>query len=210
LFYLKYDSVSETIYVSTLNYVYACALYQNKNCRIIAQDFQSARGLFLDSKNRFLYVVDHKKKVIKRLKLDNEGSMKQVTTVLSSDTMPIMGDIFYMTIFENSGHSKLVWSEFLGKIKMSNVNVSSNCKEIFSTNEYTYSINLMDNSSINYSSSSRSKKNISFINSLKDTLILLKNQIFVAIYFFSFLIGLSIINKIRVYVISVKLNEEEL
>ena len=30
LLYLKYDSVSETIYVSTLNYVYACSLHQTQ------------------------------------------------------------------------------------------------------------------------------------------------------------------------------------
>jgi hypothetical protein len=142
--------------VSTLNYVYACSLHQTQrdDCRIIARDLQSARGLFLDSVNRYLYVVDHKKKVIKRINLANEDSIEQntsITTVLSSETTPDIGDIFYMTIYDKSGTSKLVWSEFSGKIKMSNLNDASNYKLIFSTNEYTYSINLMDNSTFSLS-----------------------------------------------------------
>lgn len=158
LLYLKYDSISDTIYVSTLNYVYACSLQQTQrdDCRIIARDLQSARGLFLDSVNRFLYVVDHKKKVIKRINLAAQDSIENtsnnmITTVLSSDTTPDIGDIFYMTIYDKLGIPKLVWSEFSGKIKMSNLNDASNFKLLFSTNEYTYSINLMDNSTTNFS-----------------------------------------------------------
>lgn len=60
LLYLKYDPLSDTIYVSTLNYVYACPLKQS-DCKIIARDLISARGLYLDSKKRNLFVVDHKK-----------------------------------------------------------------------------------------------------------------------------------------------------
>lgn len=155
LLYLKYDPITETIYVSTLNYVYACSLQQTQrdDCRIIARDLQSARGLFLDSVNRYLYVVDHKKKVIKRINLaatsTQNAQNEVITTVLSSETTPDIGDIFYMTIYDKSGMSKLVWSEFSGKIKMSNLNDASNYKVIFSTNEYTYSINLMDNSTFN-------------------------------------------------------------
>ena len=157
LLYLKYDSISDTIYVSTLNYVYACSLQQTQrdDCRIIARDLLSARGLFLDSPNRYLYVVDHKKKVIKRINLASSAqsahfentNTNMISTVLSADTTPDIGDIFYMTIYDKSGVAKLVWSEFSGKIKMSNLNDASNYKVIFSTNEYTYSINLMDNSS---------------------------------------------------------------
>ena len=113
----------------------------------------------MDSVNRFLYVVDHKKKVIKRINLQASQSVgneaasstgNAVTTVLSSETTPDIGDIFYMTIYDKAGTAKLVWSEFSGKIKMSNLNDAANYKLIFSTNEYTYSINLMDNSTYSF------------------------------------------------------------
>lgn len=163
MLYLKFDTISDTIYVSTLNYVYACSLHQTQrdDCRIIARDLQSARGLFLDSVNRFLYVVDHKKKVIKRINLDIQDSTENtannmITTVLSSETTPDIGDIFYMTIYDKLASPRLVWSEFSGKIKMSNLNDASNFKLLFSTNEYTYSINLMDNSTMNLNPATRS------------------------------------------------------
>jgi len=153
LLYLKYDKISDTIYVSTLNYVYACSLKQQtesggETCRIIIRDLVSARGLYLDTINRDLYVVDHKKKKIEKVKLNDEPD--SVSTLISADTIPDIGDVFYMCI-ENRSNS-LIWSEFSGKIKVSSLNDISNYKLLFSTNEYTYSISIMDNStySVNY------------------------------------------------------------
>ena len=175
LLYLKYDQVTDSVYVSTLNYVYSCSLRQSERdeCKIIARDLLSARGLYLDALNRHLYVVDHKKKNIRRIGLksnerqlttyhpDNsddhdqypqdagylpEDVNNQQSTILSSDIMPDIGDIFYMCLFKKAQKSILVWSEFSGKIKMTSLNDTSSYKVIFATNEYTYSINLMDNS----------------------------------------------------------------
>ena len=129
LLYLKYDKTSDTIYVSTLNYVYACSLKQQtessgETCRIIIRDLVSARGLYLDTINRDLYVVDHKRKKIEKVKLNDEPD--SVSTLISADTIPDIGDVFYMCI-ENRSNS-LIWSEFSGKIKVSSLNDISNYK----------------------------------------------------------------------------------
>ena len=152
LLYLKYDNISNSIYVSTLNYVYACSLKQNEQtepCRIIARDLVSARGLYLDSLNQQLYVVDHKKKKIKKIRLiDQQQQAEDIetsSTLLSADVMPDLGDVFYMCIYGKT--NTLIWSEFSGKIKISDLNNLSKFKLLFSTNEYTYSISLMENSS---------------------------------------------------------------
>jgi hypothetical protein len=177
LLYLKYDSASDTIFVSTLNYVYACSMRQidvDSDCKIIVRDLQSARGMYLDSANRFLYVVDHKRRNIKRVKLpqvDDSNNLsvssnyayltenydQSVSMILSSEIMPDLGDIFYVTLFKNM----LIWSEFSGKIKVSNLNDKTNYATIFSTSEYIYSVNIMDNStmtSLNPSTTSTSSK----------------------------------------------------
>jgi hypothetical protein len=203
LFYLKYDSDSETIYVSTSNHVYACSLQQARGqrdeCLIIADDLQSARGLFLDSVNRYLYVIDHKKQLIKRINLakkDLKEETTTVTTVLSADTMSDIGSIFYMTIFDKSGTSKLIWSEFFGKIKITNLNDQFNFELIFSTNEFTYSICLMDNSSLSDTTNSKSEiKAWAAIVSLKEISIKPSNQILIAIYVVICLICISFIKK---------------
>ena len=72
LLYLKYDSLTDKLYVSTLNYVYECDLADHdftqsiiytERCRIIVRSLISARGLYLDSQNRYLYVVEIKSRV---------------------------------------------------------------------------------------------------------------------------------------------------
>lgn len=175
LLYLKYDKLIDVLYVSTLNYVYECSLgdrdftqsiLYTQRCRIIARNLVSARGLYLDEVNRYLYVVDHKKRNINRIKLKNvdgnidqdkntsesvstyedRTSLKKATTFLSQQTMPAMGDIFYMCIYNRSNADLLIWSEFSGKIKATRMDDTSEHKVLFSTNEYTYSISLMDNS----------------------------------------------------------------
>jgi hypothetical protein len=157
LLYLKYDAPTDSLYVSTLNYIYACSLQTNE-CRIIVRDLVSARGVYLDANTRHLYVVDHKKRNIKRTQLDGveDGSggsgtssmvaQNTVTTLISPDTVPDIGDIFYMTIYRKNNLNMLIWSEFSGKIKISSLNDTSNYRVVFSTNEYTYSVNIMDNS----------------------------------------------------------------
>jgi hypothetical protein len=195
LLYLKYDRASEAIYVSTLNYVYACYLKQSdrSDCVVIARDLLSARGLYLDSVNRYLYVVDHKKKKIQRIKLAKLSSSSpssagtltneylsniglaltnqyqagetnsngaaggeealgpngfgQSKTIVSAETTPDVGDIFYTTLYNKSNTYLIIWSEFSGKIKASYLNDTYNYRVLFTTNEYTYSVALMDNSS---------------------------------------------------------------
>ena len=153
LLYLKYDSLTETVFVSTLNYVFACSLRQSdpSDCRIIVRDLVSARGLYLDEVNRHLYVVDHKKRNIKRIRLPSNPQFdyryeryedESISTVLSTEIISDLGDTFYMTIFKNF----LVWCEFSGKVKISWLNNTSQYGTVFATNEYTYSVNIMDNS----------------------------------------------------------------
>lgn len=147
LLYLKYDKISGNIFVSTLNYVYSCSVRQQTDaCRIIARDLVSARGLYLDSVNRNLFVVDHKKKKINKIKLNDQigDELETAVTVISSETMPDIGDVFYMCIDNRT--NTLIWSEFSGKIKSSSLNNLNKYKFLFNTNEYTYSISLMDNS----------------------------------------------------------------
>lgn len=187
LLYLKYDQLIDTVYVSTLNYVYSCSFSQpnRDDCKIIARDLQSARGLYLDAVNRHLYVVDHKKRNLKKIKLKtfdqakqeelflsqspstsmiynnllasyqqfdqiNNGEMDSsngVKTILSQEIMPDIGDIFYMCLYKNRYNINiLMWTEFSGKVKVSSLNNTADYKVLFSTNEYTYSINIMDNS----------------------------------------------------------------
>ncbi len=196
LLYLKYDKLIDTIYVSTLNYVYSCPLVKSSvridDCQIIARDLQSARGLYLDSDNRDLYVVDHKKRNLKKIKIktpeqirqeeqsllesqstsiiynnllasyqfddlsaNNQNpnsnfeldSSNQIKTILSQDIMPDIGDIFYMCLYKNRYNiNVMMWTEFSGKIKISSLNNTHEYRVLFSTNEYTYSINIMDNS----------------------------------------------------------------
>ena len=196
LLYLKYDKLIDTIYVSTLNYVYSCPLVKSSvrvdDCQIIARDLQSARGLYLDSENRDLYVVDHKKRNLKKIKIktpeqirqeeqsllesqstsiiynnllasyqfddlssNNQNSnsnfeldsSNQIKTILSQDIVPDIGDIFYMCLYKNRYNiNVMMWTEFSGKIKISSLNNTNEYRVLFSTNEYTYSINIMDNS----------------------------------------------------------------
>ncbi len=136
LLYIKYDPVAESIYVSTLNYVYACALNaeDRHDCRIVARDLLSARGLFLDNVNRWLYVVDHKRRQVTRVRLRNtsetleeevfDADANALTTqhVLSTQTTADLGDIFYMTIYDTRNTNLMLWSEFSGKIKAAPLN----------------------------------------------------------------------------------------
>ena len=96
LLYVKYDELADRIYVSTLNYVYSCsfaaAATHTQPCHVIANDLQSARGLYLDAAQRDLYVVDHKRRLLKRIKLssivgeqDEQDEIKRETT--TSGTM---------------------------------------------------------------------------------------------------------------------------
>lgn len=166
LLYLKYDPQTDTVYVSALNYVYACPL-KFSDCKIIARDLVSVRGLYLDSINRNLYVVDHKKKVIKKIRLNSHENQyfadansiydptliettSNIQTILGPDTVPDIGDVFYMTLFNRPNLNAIIWSEFSGKIKMSSLNDTSNYRVLFSTNEYTYSVNILDNSTVQY------------------------------------------------------------
>ena len=137
-----------------MNSIYACSvkLGSSGECKIILRDLLSARGLFLDAYHRYLYVVDHKKRVIKRTRLLTVddilgGDSEELTpsTILSTDLVPDLGDIFYMTVHAKGGQNTLIWSEFSGKIRMSGLNDTAHSKVIFSTHEYTYSVNVMDN-----------------------------------------------------------------
>jgi hypothetical protein len=151
LLYLKYDALTDTVFVSTLNYVYACSMRQTdrSDCKIIVRDLVSARGLYLDTENRFLYAVDHKRRNIKRVRLPSNPLVDyhadnyddSVETVLSTEILSDLGDTFYMTLHK----STLIWCEFSGKIKFANMNNTAQYATIFSTNEYTYSVNIMDN-----------------------------------------------------------------
>lgn len=148
--------MTEILYVSTLNQIYACSVKASESslpCKIILRDLLSARGLYLDAYHRYLYVVDHKKRVIKRTRLlaSTEelhalGEDLSATSILSTDMVHDLGDLFYMTVFSRPHTTSLIWSEFSGKIKMSPLNDTTHSRVIFSTNEYTYSVNVMDNS----------------------------------------------------------------
>ncbi|RNA00369.1 hypothetical protein BpHYR1_029204 [Brachionus plicatilis] len=142
LLYVTYDPVGNNLYVSTLTYVYECPLGLKSDCRIIVRDLLSARGLFLDSLNRQLYVVDHKKKLIKRVTLKSDNSENEVETILNFEGEPEFGDVFYVTLFKNY----IIWTEFSGKVKISNLDNLNTYNVLFSTNEYVYSVSLMDNS----------------------------------------------------------------
>lgn len=160
LLYLKYDAMTDAIYVSTLNYVYVCPLSGESDwsssigdCRILVRDLVSARGLHLDPVNRYLYVVDHKRRNIKRVKLANtpetvydpidNDEVAPVDTVIGVDSVPDLGDTFYMTLYGDM----IIWSEFSGKIKIALTNSTSSYRTVFSTtSEYAYSVSIMDNS----------------------------------------------------------------
>jgi hypothetical protein len=151
LLYLKYDSLTDTVFVSTLNYVYACSMRQTdrSDCKIIIRDLVSTRGLYLDTEHRFLYAVDHKRRNIKRVRLPSnplvdyhaENYDDSVESVLNTEILADLGDTFYMTLYKNM----LIWCEFSGKIKIANMNNTAQYATILSTNEYTYSVNIMDN-----------------------------------------------------------------
>lgn len=148
-------------------------------CKIILRDLLSARGLYLDPYHRYLYIVDHKKRVIKRTRLlasvDEVATLNEdlsSTTILSTDIAHDLGDLFYMTVYGArtassssnipspvvaapntnppplTGNTQymLIWSEFSGKIRMSQLNDTAHSRVIFTTSEYTYSVNVMDNS----------------------------------------------------------------
>ena len=166
LLYLKYDSVTETIYITALNHVFACPLNQSerKNCRIILRDLVSARGLYLDLQSRNLFVVDHRSKKVHSIKLKNGPSQNKedsvfenlpVSTLLSSQILEDVGDIFHLCILNTIDSSFLIWSEFRGKIKMTSLNDLSSSKVIFLTKEHTYSITLMNNSTTSFYSKSK-------------------------------------------------------
>jgi hypothetical protein len=151
LLYLKYDSLTDTIFVSTLNYVYACSMRQvdRSDCKIVMRDLVSTRGLYLDAESRFLYAVDHKKRNIKRVRLPTNPLVDYhldnyedgVDTILSTEVISDLGDTFYMTLYKNM----LIWCEFSGKVKMAHMNNTSQYVTVFTSNEYTYSVNIMDN-----------------------------------------------------------------
>ena len=153
LLYMKYDSKLNALFVSSLNSVFACFLSEasQNSCYILRENLRSARGLYLDSEKRALYIVDHKRKQIERVELADNllDKLKQVEQVpihfkivLNSETLPGLGDIFYMTLFGDF----LIWTEFSGKVKYTNVEKSDNFEIMFNSNEYTYAIAIMDNS----------------------------------------------------------------
>ncbi len=155
LLYLKYDSLTDKLYVSTLNYVYECDLADHdftqsiiytERCRIIVRSLISARGLYLDSQNRFLYVVDHKRRNIDKVNLAVSDVNKSKSSFVSQQTNPGIGDVFNMIVYNRSNADLLIWSEFSGQIKVAKMSDTSQFKPMFKTNEYTYSISLMDNS----------------------------------------------------------------
>ena len=153
LLYLKYDSVADVLYVSTLNNVYECLLgdqdftqsiLYTERCRIISRNLVSARGLYLDAENRNLYVVDHKKREVKKIELKNaivkknvnshidqaeslvkadsvsrvsesRSSLKSSSVFLNQQILPTLGDVFYMCIYNRSSADLVIWSEFSGK-----------------------------------------------------------------------------------------------
>lgn len=178
LLYLKYDHVNEAIYVSTLNYIYAC-FFKNSKCAILVSNMQSARGIYFDELNRYLYTVDHKRKQIDRIRLDtnliekyftsneesniiSENNALNVTSILNSQLMPDLGDIFYVCLYKEH----LLWTEFSGKLKSINVNTINNYDILFTTNEYTYAIVLLNNAT---KSSTTSNKITTTTTTITDT-----------------------------------------
>lgn len=121
-------------------------IYYTEKCRVISRNLVSARGLYIDDVNRQLYVIDHKNRKINRISLkkdmvkknvnshidnqvndqkfkyfglrnDKRDSLKPVTTLVSQNTLPNLGDIFYMCIYNKSNEDILIWSEFSGRFK---------------------------------------------------------------------------------------------
>ncbi len=156
LLYLKYNSLTDKLYVSTLNYVYECdlgdqdftqSMIYTQRCRIIVRSLISARGLYLDSQNRFLYVVDHKKRNIDKVNLSAKDINGSKTSFVSQEKNPEIGDVFNMIVYNQSNSEELlILSEFSGQIKVAKMSDTGKLKLMFKTNEYTYSVNLMDNS----------------------------------------------------------------
>jgi hypothetical protein len=155
LLYLKYDPDNNAVFVSSLNNIYVCFV-EKESCHILIQNMQSARGIYLDKENHYLYTVDHKRKQIDRMKISpnlvekfysNETSkfdeMKFVS-ILNHNILPDIGDVFYVCIYKDF----LLWTEFSGKLKSFNLESNSNHDILFTTNEYTYAIVLMNNSTI--------------------------------------------------------------
>lgn len=142
LLYLTYDPVGNNLYVSTLTYVYECPLNLKSDCRIIVRDLLSARGLYLDAVNRHLYVADHKKKLIKKVTLTSDNTENEIETIINFEHEQDYGDVFYVSLFRNY----IIWTEFSGKVKISSLDNLSTYNVLFSTNEYVYSVSIMDNS----------------------------------------------------------------
>lgn len=142
LLYLTYDPVGNNLYVSTLTYVYECSLSLKSDCRIIVRDLLSARGLYLDSVKRHLYVADHKKKLIKKVTLKADNTENEVETVINFEHEPDYGDVFCVSLFRNY----IIWTEFSGRVKISSLDNLNTYNVLFSTNEYVYSVSIMDNS----------------------------------------------------------------
>ncbi len=159
LFYLKYDRQNEAIYVSTPTDIYVC--FQSKvqmyNCKVLLSGFNSARGLHFDAASNYLYAADHKEKSIRRVFVgdalqemfnNNTWTMDSYTTVIDSATAlgsgSSIGDIFYLCLHK----STLLWTEFSGKLKATNLNsmMNANYETLFTTNEYVYAVSVMDNS----------------------------------------------------------------
>jgi hypothetical protein len=156
LLYLKYDFDNEAIFVSTLNFVYVCFI-SKQSCNVLIQNMQSARGIYLDTTSHHLYTVDHKRKQIDRMKISSNLIEKfypstntdvskydemKLVSVLNNNIMPDLGDIFYVCLYKQN----LLWTEFSGKLKSINVDTSSNYDILFTTNEYTYAIVVLNNS----------------------------------------------------------------
>jgi hypothetical protein len=158
LLYLKYDRQNEAVYVSTLNNIYACFIAKNQlnNCKVLVNNFNSARGLHFDPTTSYLYAADHKLKSIKKVFVgenlqemfdNNTWNTESATTVIDSSLIASIGDIFYLCLHK----STLLWTEFSGRVKATNLKtISSNYEVLLRTNEYVYAVAAMDNSTYDF------------------------------------------------------------
>lgn len=141
-----YVSTLNYVYECSVDKEIPQSIYYTEKCRVISRNLVSARGLYLDQTNRQLYVIDHKNKKINRISLkkdmvkknvnshidnqvnnqrfnyfgqrtEKQDSLKPVTTLISQSTLPDLGDVFYMCIYNKSNTDILIWSEFSGKFK---------------------------------------------------------------------------------------------
>ena len=156
LLYLKYDQVNNAVFVSSLNNIYVCFM-EKESCHVLIQNMQSARGIYLDNENHYLYTVDHKRKQIDRMKIVSNLVEKfypsettdmskfdemKLSSILNNNILPDIGDVFYVCFYKEF----LLWTEFSGKLKSFSLESNSNHNILFTTNEYTYAIVLMNNS----------------------------------------------------------------